>query len=70
MEFHNFISGAVNTNFADDMQYDILGVNSFRECACDIELYCFRLAESTDPFENADLKVGCADAGGKAPKAP
>src|ERR1035437_6196800 len=47
------------------MQDDVFGVDPFRQCAVDVKFNCFGLAEGTDPFQDADLQVGSADAGGK-----
>ena len=65
MELHHPVSGAVDADLADDVQDNILGVNSGRELAIDVETDRFRLAEGADSLENADFQVSGPDAGGK-----
>ena len=68
MKLHYPVGCAVNADSADDVQDDVLGIDTFRKLAVDIEFNCLRLTESTNPFQDADLKIGSADTGGKCTK--
>src|SRR6185369_12997108 len=65
VEFHHPVGGAVDADFSDDVQDDILGIDPLGECAVDVEPDRFGLTEGADPFQDADLQVGRADTGGK-----
>jgi hypothetical protein len=65
MKFKNPVSCSVDTDPCDDMQDDILGVDSLRQVAGYVESDGFGLAEGADPFEDANLKVCGTYTGGK-----